>query len=149
MGLPLRGEHSRLLDERHVSTHGATWIEPCFDTSVLELLFVPPLPHEALPARPEDHNVHRIRAGGVVTRYVEDIDSVRITVEGDRPAATVMTLVEDLGAKLARLEETPYVAALRRPSGQASLGVGTRSGRDAVDQGEHEGEDEEPREAGE
>lgn len=68
----------------------------------------PPIPHEVLPASEEEERpgVHRIRVDGVVVRYVEDMGTVQVTVEGELPEATLTTLVSDLVEKLSKLENT-------------------------------------------
>jgi hypothetical protein len=74
---------------------------------LVEKLYRPAWPNEPLPQAEEEYNVHRIRVGGVVVRYVEEMHAVQMTVEGELPAATVEALTSDLRAKLSALENAP------------------------------------------
>ena len=56
----------------------------------------------------DEHATHRIRIDGVIIRYVEDMYSVYLTIEGNLPQPILDTLISDLGQKLSTLENTPY-----------------------------------------
>ena len=71
-------------------------------------LFSPPLPHERVLSAVEEYNVVRIKVDGIVVRYVADMHSIQMTVEGTLPFASVQTLTSDLCAKMAKLENAPF-----------------------------------------
>jgi len=74
--------------------------------------FTPPVPHTALPQDSDDEGgwrTHRVVVDGVTVRYV-DGDPTRLVIEGELPAALVDALVDDLAAKLSRVEHTTYSA---------------------------------------
>ena len=76
------------------------------DLDILAALYAPPMPHVAIPeANGDDYGVHRIAVNGVTVRYNETSFHVRLTVEGDLPAAT---LTGDLMSKLSALEGKRY-----------------------------------------
>ncbi|MEK7707620.1 MAG: hypothetical protein AAB380_06465 [Verrucomicrobiota bacterium] len=77
------------------------------DLELFERLYRPSVAHEALPKSVEEFNVWRIRAGGVIVRYVEDMDAIQMTVEGELPQQTLDALTRDLLDKLSTLENTP------------------------------------------
>ncbi len=68
--------------------------------------YTPPLPHAKLPDDEDEFRVYRIEVAGVVVRYVEDMDHVQMTVEGDLPDDQVQVLLRDLVDKLSRLENS-------------------------------------------
>jgi hypothetical protein len=70
----------------------------------------PELLQEEIPKVEEEHNVFRIRIDGMVVRYAEDSHSIKMTVEGELPQASVQALVSDLVMKLSLLENTSYEA---------------------------------------
>jgi negative regulator of sigma E activity len=72
-------------------------------------LFSPEIPHEVLPKKQDVYNVHRIKVEGVLVRYVENMHSVQMTVEGELPPATIEALASDLTYKLSALENAPVV----------------------------------------
>jgi hypothetical protein len=78
------------------------------DLDLVEKLYSPAWPHEPLPSSDEEYNVHRIRVAGVVVRYVEEMHSVQMTVEGELPPLTLEALTSDLRAKLSALENAPF-----------------------------------------
>lgn len=78
------------------------------DLEVADQLFSPPVQHERLPSADEEYNVVRIKVDGVVVRYVAETHSIQITVEGTLPLASVQTLLFDLRAKMAKLENAPF-----------------------------------------
>ncbi|MCC6488710.1 MAG: hypothetical protein IT364_14525 [Candidatus Hydrogenedentes bacterium] len=66
----------------------------------------PALPHEVLPQVEGEFRAFRILLDGVVVRYVEDIFSVQVTVEGELPPHTLEALQADLVQKMSMLENT-------------------------------------------
>ncbi len=89
--------------------------EPRLD--LLDILYVPVVPHTALPEQKEDFRVHRVAVEGIVVRYVESGYDIVMTVEGVLPAQTIARLCADLQEKLAAIENTridcvPVTAAL-------------------------------------
>ena len=115
MGWPLYPAHARLPEAMGTSMGDADAGRICFDERLLASLYTPGMTHETLPVRDDEYGVHRIRVDGVVVRYLEDHDAVRMTVEGDLPSTVEGALAEDLRAKLGRLERTPYQAVRRAP----------------------------------
>ena len=77
------------------------------DLNLITKLFSPAIPHEALPKKKDLYNVHRIKVEGVIVRYVEDMHSVQMTVEGELPQETVEALTSDLTFKISALENAP------------------------------------------
>jgi hypothetical protein len=78
------------------------------DLDLADKLFSPPVPHDRLPSADEEYNVVRIKVDGIVVRYVADMHSIQITIEGTLPLAPVQTLLSDLRAKMTRLENAPF-----------------------------------------
>jgi hypothetical protein len=74
------------------------------DLELFGLLYCPPVAFEMVPENEEEHRVFRRRVSGVIVRYVEDVASVQLTVEGELPQPTLDLIVEDLRQKLAMLE---------------------------------------------
>lgn len=70
-------------------------------------LFRPSIPYEDIPKVEEEYNVFRIKVDGVVVRYVQDMYSVQMTVEGDLPQATVEVLASELVSNISTLESAP------------------------------------------
>jgi len=77
------------------------------DLDLFARRYRPPVTHESLEKSPEEYNVHRVAIAGVTVRYVEDMDSVQMTVEGELPPETLDTLTRDLLDKLSALENVP------------------------------------------
>jgi len=77
------------------------------DLDLWDKLFCPPVPHEKMPANDDEHGVTRIKIEGVIVRYVEDMRTVQMTVEGDLPESLTETLAADLDEKITRLENVP------------------------------------------
>lgn len=74
--------------------------------------FTPPIAHTALPQDLTDDGgwrTHRVVVDGVTVRYVQG-DPTRVVIEGELPTAVVASLVDDLAAKLSRVEHTTYAA---------------------------------------
>lgn len=74
------------------------------DLELFDRLYKPPVAYEALGKSEEEYNVCRIKVEGVVVRYVEEMDAVQMTVEGELPQKTLDALTHDLLDKLSRLE---------------------------------------------
>ncbi len=77
------------------------------DLDLFARLYRPCEPHEPLPQGDDAYGVHRIRVAGVVVRYVQDMQRVQMTVEGDLPPQTVQALAQDLLEKMSALENAP------------------------------------------
>ncbi len=71
-------------------------------------LYRPGIQHDPLPSTTEEHNVHRVVVAGVVVRFVEEMHSVQMTVEGNLDASVASQLAEEVREKLAALESVPY-----------------------------------------
>lgn len=78
------------------------------DLDLLAALYDPPVQHEKLPEVEDEYQISRIAVNGVTVRYEETMWYVRLTVEGDLPAATAAALTSDLRDKLSALERKPY-----------------------------------------
>ncbi len=77
------------------------------DLDTFGRLYQPAVPHHELPPREDEYGIHRIEIDGVIVRYVTDMHSIQITVEGTLPDETTRALVTDLREKLATVENTP------------------------------------------
>jgi hypothetical protein len=84
----------------------ALGVRPNLD--LVDRLFRPPILHEQIPEVNEECNVVRINVVGVVVRYVEDMHSIQMTVEGELPQTTIETLTSDLYGKMAALENALF-----------------------------------------
>ena len=83
------------------------------DPMLLEKLYVPPLDCEPIPPSAEQYNVYRVKLDGIIVRYVEDMDSIMITIEGKLDQTKTDTIVENLCEKLGKLEGTIFTAKRR------------------------------------
>lgn len=86
------------------------------DPQLIERLYRPEIEHALVPREEdnfEEYNVHRIRIEGVVARYVEDMHSIVLTVEGVLSPATLDRLVSDLCGKLSKIEGVEFLARHR------------------------------------
>jgi hypothetical protein len=83
---------------------GENGAAPDFDLA--EKLYRPPLAHTPLPEVEGESGIFRIDVEGVIVRYVQDFNSIQMTVEGDLPSETMTALTGDLLEKLSRLENT-------------------------------------------
>jgi hypothetical protein len=70
-------------------------------------LYSPQVPFETMPTV-EAAGVFRIKINGIVVRYVQDMTTVQMTVEGVLPQDTIDTLTSDLLGKLSAIENTRY-----------------------------------------
>jgi hypothetical protein len=77
------------------------------DLELFAKLYTPSVAHTVVPGPAEEFMIHRIRVESVVVRYVQEMDSVRLTVEGDLPTKTSSELTRDLLDKLSKLERSP------------------------------------------
>jgi hypothetical protein len=77
------------------------------DLELFARFYQSPVAHEELGQSEEEYTVHRIKVGGVVVRYVEEMFSIQMTVEGTLPPKTLDTLTRDLLDKLSPLENSP------------------------------------------
>jgi hypothetical protein len=74
------------------------------DLDLFAKLYRPPVKHEVLPPAEDVYGIYRIKVDGVIVRYVEDLSSIQITIEGDLPENTAKALTSDLLEKQSRLE---------------------------------------------
>src|SRR5207247_2186331 len=74
------------------------------DPDIAANLYCPQLPHAAMPELEDEYRVFRIQVDGVVVRYVEDMYSIQITVEGELPRSAIDAIASDLRDKLGALE---------------------------------------------
>lgn len=81
---------------------------------VMETLFEPPHPHDAVASAEDKYNVRRIRIDDVVVYYRWEWDHIQLTVEGTLPQQVVDSLVRDLEEKLSLLENSPCHATNTR-----------------------------------
>jgi hypothetical protein len=78
------------------------------DPALYENRYSPPMEHKRLPDGDAYPVVHRRSVDGVVVRYIEGSNSVRVTVEGKLPQKALAAILEDARKKLAALERVPY-----------------------------------------
>jgi hypothetical protein len=83
--------------------------EPRMD--LLPQLYRPPVDHEVLPQLEDEYGVHRIRVGGVVIRFVEDMYCIQVTFEGEVQVDVVESVRANVCKILESLERTPVVYA--------------------------------------
>jgi hypothetical protein len=76
------------------------------DFDMLAKLYRPDTPHETLPEVEGEYRVFRIRIDGVTVRYVEEMHTIQVTVEGDLPGRTLDRLTSDVCDKLSALENS-------------------------------------------
>lgn len=76
------------------------------DLELLKTLYNPQIPHQVLPEREEEYGVYRILVNGVVVRFVENMFTIQVTVEGELPDTIIRELKKDLLTKLSILENT-------------------------------------------
>lgn len=80
------------------------------DLALYDALYTPPVAHERRPEGDESRRVVRHMVQGVCVRYVEELHSIRIIVEGALEPKINEAIVEDVRAKLSALEGTACVA---------------------------------------
>ena len=100
-----------LEDEQRDRARLEDWLGPGADPERITSLYVPPLPHQAVPPRDDDegaYNTTRIEVDGVLVRYDEDSGGVMVTIEGDLPQRVQQVLVDDLRTKLEAVEGHGY-----------------------------------------
>jgi hypothetical protein len=76
---------------------------------LLPELYRPSIEHEALSEDPEEFGVFRVRIEGVVVRFVEESDVIRVVIEGPLSQPIVQRLREHVTSTLERLEYAPVV----------------------------------------
>ena len=74
------------------------------DFALYNARYAPPIAHEAVADGDEFPKVSRRMIEGVTVRYVEEHDAIRVVFEGALTDAVMELVVEDLRAKLAKLE---------------------------------------------
>jgi hypothetical protein len=74
------------------------------DFALYNARYAPPVAHEAVADGDEFPKVSRRVIEGVTVRYVEEHDAIRVVFEGALTDAVMELVVEDLRAKLAKLE---------------------------------------------
>ena len=77
------------------------------DLELYGRLYKPAVAHEPVAPSDDEHNVVRIKVKDVIVRYVEEVDAIQLTVEGDLPQQTLDALTGDLLDKFSKLENTP------------------------------------------
>lgn len=77
------------------------------DFELYRALYTPPFEHESVSDNEEEPSVVRCKIDGVTVRYVEELDSIRVLFEGALSDSVMELVVDDLRAKLAKLEGTP------------------------------------------
>ncbi len=85
--------------------------EPRLD--VLPRLYRPPIDHEVLPQLEDEYKVYRVRVrvGGVVIRFVEDMHCIQVTFEGEVQADVIESVRAHICKSLESLERMPVVYA--------------------------------------
>ena len=78
------------------------------DLNAFSFLFKPPVKHDEVLSKDDDeYGTHRIRINGIIVRYNEESDCVRLTIEGELSQSFLDALTMDLQEKLSRMENTP------------------------------------------
>lgn len=77
------------------------------DWDAFTRLYKPDIPHRELSTREDEYGVHRIEIEGVIVRYVTDMYSIQITVEGTLPDEATRAITRDLCGKLVVIENSP------------------------------------------
>jgi hypothetical protein len=95
------------LREQLEQLEGELGIRPNLD--LVESLFRPPIPHDLIAQAEDEYNVFRIRIGGVVIRYVIEMHSIQVTLEGDLDQPSVDAVTSDLVGKMSALENANFV----------------------------------------
>jgi hypothetical protein len=70
-------------------------------------LYKPSIAHEVIRDEDEGFRVRRIRVAGVIVRYVDDMDCIQMTVEGDLLEEVTESLSRELVETLAAIENSP------------------------------------------
>lgn len=76
---------------------------------LVETLFRPPIPHDSIAQAEDENNVFRTRIRGIVIRYVIEMHSIQVTVEGELDQPSVDAVTSDLVAKMSALENANFV----------------------------------------
>lgn len=72
-------------------------------------LFHPTIPHEEMAKVEDEYNVFRNKIDGVLIRYVVNMDSIQMSIEGDLSQTQVDVVTSDLVRKMSALENTNFV----------------------------------------
>jgi hypothetical protein len=81
-------------------------IKPDLDLAIT--LYRPAISHEEILEKDEEFNVRRIKVDGVIVRFVQEMASIQITVEGNLPQTTIDAITSELLGKMTTLENAPY-----------------------------------------
>lgn len=100
------GEIARMKKEFQIPSLAEVLGKPP-DLELFARLYKPSVAHEELAKSEDEYNVYRIIVEGVVVRYVEQVTSIQMTVEGELPQKTLDTLTRDLLDKFSALENVP------------------------------------------
>lgn len=77
------------------------------DFAVYDSRYSPPMPHEVVADREDETSVVRRIVRGITVRYVEEVSTIRIVIEGSLPEEIARAIVEDARSKLEKLEGAP------------------------------------------
>lgn len=83
------------------------------DLKLLETLYKPSVATKIIEKDvnedDDEHDVYRIRVGDVCVRYVEDMHTITVTIEGELPSDIVQRIKDDVMKKFTALEGVPVV----------------------------------------
>ncbi len=83
------------------------------DLSLLDALYTPPVPFETVEKDDDGtYNIHDIRVDGVLVRYVQESDMVKMTVQGVLSEPIIEILKTDMTEKLAAVERSQFVCRM-------------------------------------
>jgi len=71
---------------------------------LIKEIYSPAIGHTRLPQ--QEYNIFRISVDNVIVRYVENLYTIQVTVEGDLPERVVDNIKSDLLEKFSRLENS-------------------------------------------
>ena len=74
------------------------------DLDLINVLYSPDVPHSQMPQ--QEYNVFRISVNDVIVRYVEDLYSIQVTVEGNLPEDVIEKIKSDVLEKFSLLENS-------------------------------------------
>jgi hypothetical protein len=82
------------------------------DFAIFDARYRPPVPHVVSEAKAEEDSdrISRVVVDGVTVRYVEEVESTRVIVEGALAEEIVLAVVEDARAKREAIEAAPCEA---------------------------------------
>lgn len=105
--MPELGKASRELSKNLKIPTAEEELGKPLDLELFDRLYKPAVAHEAVTRSEDEHNVVRIKVEGMVVRYVEEMDAIQMTVEGELPQKALDALTRDLLDKLSKLENVP------------------------------------------